>query len=244
MACRIEISPAVLEALLRRERIIFCSRLLPGVVHNLSGAVQMISLPLDLAQLALNKGEVHTMEARLGSLRQGLERLTREVGLLATRSQSNQRRNSEPLDLALLVGEQLDFWRGDLFVKHELTLNRELSPAQGWAKASYADVALALNLLVANAVEAVRGSKTPWLTVRNDKRDGWYAIEVVDGGPGPSPEMAGSMFEPLTGDKGGEHEGLGLYLAAKALEPWGGRVAWRKGAPHTTFVLELPVNKP
>lgn len=237
---RTELSPSLLDALLQRERIMLSARLLPGVVHNLSGAVQMISLPLDLAQLALNRGEVDNLEARLQSVRQGLERLLGEVGLLAARSRCDQGRAVEPLDLALLAGEQLDFWRGDLFVKHELTLNRELTPNLGWAKAAPADVALALNLVVANALEAVHGQARPWLTVRNPKQDGWLVLEVVDSGPGPSPEMAAALFEPFVGDKGGEHQGLGLFLAAKALEPWGGRIARREQAAPTTFAIELP----
>jgi len=228
------------DALLQRERIIFSARLLPGVVHNLSGAVQMMSLPLDLAQLALDRGEVDSMGARLQSVRQGLDRLVNEVGLLAARSRYGQGRGAEPLDLATLAGEQLDFWRCDLFVKHELALKRELSPGLGWAKAAPADVALALNLVVANAVEAVQGSGQPWLAVRNLKQEGWLSLEVSDSGPGPSAEMADLLFEPFAGDKGGGHQGLGLFLAAKALEPWGGRVEIREQVPHTTFAISLP----
>lgn len=240
MTSRTDISPPVLDALLQRERIILAARLLPGVVHNLSGAVQMISLPLDLAQLALNRGELDKMEMRLNSVRQGLERLMGEVDLLAARSLVNQRRDAEPLDLAKLAGEQLDFWRGDLFLKHELTLNRELGQGLGWPKASYADVALALNSILANAVDAARGTGQPWVRVRNFKQNNWLGLEVSDSGPGPSEEMAGQLFEPFVGDKGSDHQGLGLFLASKALDPWGGRVTCQEGAPHTTFVIELP----
>jgi len=240
LTSRTDLSQPVIDALLQRERIILSARLLSGVVHNLSGAVQMISLPLDLAQLALNKGEVHNMEARLGSVRQGLERLMGEVGLLAVRSLGDQRREAEPLDLAKLATEQLDFWKGELFVKHELTLNRELGQSLGWAKAAYADVALALNSVLANAVDAVRGTQEPWVTVRGFKRDGWLVLEVSDGGPGLSGEMAAKLFEPFVGDKGGEHAGLGLFLANKVLEPWGAGVVHQADAPHTTFSIELP----
>lgn len=240
MTSRTDMSRPVVDALLQRERIIITARLLPGVVHNLSGAVQMISLPLDLAQLALNRGESDKLEARLSSVRQGLDRLMGEVDLLAARSLVNQRRDAEPLDLAKLAGEQLDFWKGELFFKHELTLNRELSPDLGWPKASYADAALALNSILANAVDAVRGTEQPWVAVRNFKQDGWFGLEISDSGPGPSAQMAADLFKPFAGDKGGDHAGLGLFLAAEALEPWGGRVAHKQDAPHTTFVIELP----
>lgn len=236
-----DISPRLLAALLDRERVILTARLLAGVVHNLSGAVQMISLPLDLAQLALDRGDMPNMEARINSVHQGLGRLMGEVELLAVRSLNDQRRQAEPLDLAKLAREQLDFWRAELFFKHEVALKRDLSLKRGWAKAPYVDVALALNNLLGNALDAVRPTPEPWIGVRAFKQEDCLGLEVSDSGPGPSAAAAAAMFQPFAGDKGPEHEGLGLFLAAKALEPWGGRVLWRQDAPHTTFVIELPV---
>ena len=238
-SCR-ELSPSVLSALLKRERIIFTARFLSGEVHNLSSAIQMISLPLDLAQLAVEQGNGHDMGPRLDSLRQGLDRLKMEVGLLAKRGLADQRGEAEPLSLARLAVEQLYFWRGDLFCKHEVTQKRRLNQVGGYVKVPYVDAALALNSLLANAVDALRGSRGGWLEVRDFEEDGRRGLAVSDNGAGPSPEMAAGLFEPFVGDKGEGHDGLGLYLAAKALEPWGGRLAWRAGAPHTTFVMDLP----
>lgn len=56
--------------------------------------------------------------------------------------------------------------------------------------------------------------------------------------------MAPLMFQPFTGDKGPEHDGLGLYLAGQALAPWGGRVHWRAGSSPTAFNLALPLIGP
>jgi C4-dicarboxylate-specific signal transduction histidine kinase len=230
------------EALLARERIILTARLLPGVVHNISGVVQMLSLPLDLARLALDKGEMDNVGVKLENLRQGLDRLSQEVARLAARSQGDRSRSAEPLDLAQLAGRELDFWRGDLFFKHEITLERDLPQGLGFTRAAYADTALAFNLLVANAVEALRGVDEPLLRVRARREGDSLALEVSDSGPGPSLQLARSMFQPFVGDKGGEHQGLGLFLAAKALEPWGGAVSWLEGSPLTTFRLSLPKN--
>lgn len=96
--------------------------------------------------------------------------------------------------------------------------------------------------MLANAVEAVRGGPSPVVMVRALAVEGGLALEVSDSGPGPSPEMAGRLFEPFTGDKGGEHEGLGLFLAREALRPWGGAVAWLPEAPRATFRISLPRN--
>ena len=75
--------PELVRALLERERLLLAGRFLPGVVHNLSGGVQTMSLPLDLARLALKQGDASKLANKLDTLREGLERLTEEVGLLA-----------------------------------------------------------------------------------------------------------------------------------------------------------------
>ena len=234
------LDPRVVRVLLERERIILAARLLPGVVHNLSGAVQTLSLPLDLARLALKGGDAAKAGDKLDSLRQGLERLTFEVGLMAQRSLRDHRETAEPLDLYQMARDEMAFWRGDLFVKHDLALESGLPDDPGLVKAAPADAALAFNLVLANAVEAVRSGPSPWIKVSGHEREGRRCLWVSDSGPGPSEEMAAHLFQPFQGDKGGKHHGLGLFLAAKALEPWGGRVAWLPGEPRNTFEICLP----
>jgi len=236
------LEPRVVQALLERERIIMAARLLPGVVHNLSGAVQAMSLPLDLAFLALQKSDASKLNGRMENLREGLERLTGEVALLARRSQSDCKEAAEPLNLKALAEHELAFWRGDLFVKHDLALERDLPSDLGLARAAPADAALAFNLLMANAVEAVREGPSPVIKVSALAVEGGLALEISDSGPGPSPRMHERMFQPFVGDRGPEHQGLGLFLAVKALEPWGGAVSWLPGASRNTFRITLPKN--
>lgn len=234
------LSPELVRALIDRERLLLTGRLLPGVVHNLSGGVQTMSLPLDLARLALQRGDAAKLSDKLDTLREGLERLTTEVGLLARRSRVERKLAPEPLNPAELAGGELDFWRGDLFVKHDVSLERELPTDLGLARCAPADTALAFNLLLANAVEAVQGGPSPVIKVRLLALDDGLALEVSDSGPGPGAELAESMFEPFVGDKGEGHDGLGLFLAMEALKPWGAAVAWLPEEPRTTFRISLP----
>ncbi|MCB2228081.1 MAG: hypothetical protein KQH53_15480 [Desulfarculaceae bacterium] len=234
------LTPEILRALLDRERLLLAGRLLPGVVHNLSGGVQTMSLPLDLARLALGRGDSQKLADKLETMREGLERMTMEVGLLARRSRTDRKLASEPLDLAELAGGELDFWRSDLFMKHEVRLERELQGDLPLARCAPADAALALNLVLANAVEAVQGGPSPVIVVSALAVENGLALEVSDTGPGPEAELAKSMFEPFTGDKGEGHDGLGLFLAREALRPWCGEVAWLPEAGRTTFRISLP----
>lgn len=226
-------------ALLQKERLMLAARLLPGVVHNMSGAVQIISMPLELMEMSPKPVSPEDLTPRLESMRQGVDRMLTEMELLAARS--SQDRDSQPglLDLAALAGQQLKFFKCDMFFKHQALIDSQLPAGLGLVEAPYTDVALAFNALVSNALEAMAGQGKGSLRVSAKNIDGRLRLLLSDSGPGPAPKLAQTMFEPFTGDKPG-HDGLGLFLARRALEPYGGEVNWLPESP-TTWELSLPV---
>ena len=96
---------------------------------------------------------------------------------------------------------------------------------------------MAFNALIANALESLEASSQTALKVMVHNQPGQAGLLVLDGGPGPEEAMAGRMFEPFVGDKGAKHEGLGLFLARKALERWNGELSWRSGELDGFFVF-------
>ncbi len=233
------LSPQVVDALIRREQLSRVGRLLRGTVHNFSGALQTLRLPLDLLEMQMLKGGEPNLDQKLPALQQGVSRLGDELSLLAGLSQQIHRVDSEQLDICLLAQEQLDFWQADMFFKHEIQFTAELPQLGPRAQAAYADTALALNSLLANAVESLHQTEQRSLTISLLEEDGWVGLKVVDDGPGPSPEMAPHMFEPFVGNKKPENDGLGLFLARAALSRWGGEVGWAQDPPGA-FELRLP----
>jgi C4-dicarboxylate-specific signal transduction histidine kinase len=69
--------------------------------------------------------------------------------------------------------------------------------------------------------------------------EGRIGLLVSDFGPGPDPALGERIYEPFITSKTGEHDGLGLFLARKALEPHQGKVFWREGDP-SGFVMDFP----
>ena len=61
-------------------------RLLPGVVHNLSGAVQLVRLPLDLMEMKLQRADKSELAAKLASAQEGVNRLNNQLELLGGRA--------------------------------------------------------------------------------------------------------------------------------------------------------------
>jgi signal transduction histidine kinase len=231
--------PQVVDSLIRREQLSRAGRLLRGTVHNLSGALQTLRLPLDLMEMQAMKGGEQDLGSKMGALQQGVSRLGGELEMLAGLSQQLHRVEAEPLNLCELAQEQLDFWSADMFFKHEVQLSTELPQPAPRTQAAYADIAMALNILLANAVESLQQTEKRGLHVSLIQDGDWVGLKVVDDGPGPPPDVADKMFEPFVGGKEPDHDGLGLFLAKAALSRWGGELGWT-GDPPGAFELRLP----
>ncbi len=233
------LSPQVIDSLIRREQLSLVGRLLRGMVHNLSGALQTVRLPLDLMEMQAQRGESQNLDQKMTGLQQGVMRLSEELNMLANLSQQIHRLETEPLNLSTLAQEQLAFWQADMFFKHDAQLTSELAQPGPKALAAYADIALVMNLLIANAVESLQESHHNSLTVTSCLADNMAVLRVVDDGPGPSPEIAPHMFEPFVGHQKPGSDGLGLFMARAAAKRWDGEVHWLENPPGA-FELRLP----
>jgi signal transduction histidine kinase len=75
----------------------------------------------------------------------------------------------------------------------------------------------------------------------SDARD-WISISVIDDGHGIEPEVAARMFQPFYSTrKQQQATGLGLNVAADAVQQLGGVLSHSSGAGETRFAILLPV---
>jgi signal transduction histidine kinase len=94
--------------------------------------------------------------------------------------------------------------------------------------ANRTELVLAIRSLIDNAIEAMPSGGT--LAIRTAEVDGRAVLEIVDSGPGMPESEQARAFEPFVSGKHG-HAGVGLNLARRIAERYGGAVA-----------IELPVN--
>lgn len=130
--------------------------------------------------------------------------------------------NTRDIDLIVLPGEKMPLAHGDRIQLQQVVLN-----------------------LVKNAMEALTESGRKdgqiQLAAREAMAPSRIEISVSDNGPGITPELAKSLFEPLTTSK---HEGLGLGLSISQtiVESHGGRIWLQSGeAGQTEFRFSLPL---
>jgi signal transduction histidine kinase len=140
----------------------------------------------------------------------------------------------EEVDLAAMVAEVADLC-GPLAAERSVSITAD---GEGAARGDREQLRRALVNLTRNAVEAAPVASEVAISARADGRGA--ALEVLDRGPGLSPEARANLFRPFftTRAKG---TGLGLALAKKVAEAHGGRLQLldREGG-GTVARIELP----
>ncbi len=99
----------------------------------------------------------------------------------------------------------------------------------------------AVENLVKNALDALAGSGGQIQVSAGRESEKRVAIRISDDGPGVSPQVRSTLFEPgVTTKKGGW--GVGLSLSRRIIQDvHGGRLSLDPSASGATFLVELPI---
>jgi two-component system NtrC family sensor kinase len=100
--------------------------------------------------------------------------------------------------------------------------------------------------LVNNALDAAAGRPNALVTIRSRAVDDGVRVEVVDNGPGITPEDLPRIFSPFFTTKPvGKGTGLGLAITYGLVQELGGTIGVHtRPGETTTFAVTLPVRQP
>ncbi|MCA9321339.1 MAG: two-component sensor histidine kinase, partial [Planctomycetes bacterium] len=196
--------------------------LLGGLAHELKNPLSTINLNLQL----MREDPDLQSGPRAQRLTRKLDVLLQEVGRLERmladfqRLVSNAELDRKAQDINALVDSLLEFEAGD-FRRRNVTLTgqRDQDLPQLLVDGNLFRQAL-LNV-IKNALEAIEGGGT--LTVNTLRRGDRAIIEVIDTGPGMTPETLRLAFNVYFSTKG-HGTGLGLPMVKRILERHGGLV--------------------
>jgi len=98
---------------------------------------------------------------------------------------------------------------------------------------------LVVNLLL-NAIEAAAPADERLVTVNVcPSSGGGFAVEILDSGEGPAPEIQETLFDPFVTNKA-DGTGLGLSVAGEIAEQHGGKIGWERREGMTCFLVDFP----
>ncbi len=221
----------------RHEQLRILGQLGAGMAHQLRNAAAGGRMAIEL----------HRRECSRGNASESLDVALRQLGLMETYLQRLLVFGQDPpvaresVALPALVADALALVR-PACVHAGVELAFE-PPAEPLAVCGDAPSLRQLIVnLVLNALDAARGQPQPGrigLELRRIEADR-VVLEVCDTGPGPTPELAGRLFEPFVTSKP-EGTGLGLYVARRVAETHRGTLHWRRVEGQTYFSVVLPL---
>ncbi len=103
--------------------------------------------------------------------------------------------------------------------------------------------------LLNNAVEALPSRKDGEITVKTDISEKYLLLEVMDNGYGIRKEIRDKVFTPFystkqQGEEKRSHPGLGLFIAGRIVEEYGGRIDLQSEQGIGTVIsVFLPINE-
>lgn len=215
-----------------------------GIVHNVNGALQILSLQVELLQrtVAKDPGKIPaTIPAKVEQCMEQMNKLRRMIEFLVQKGAHEDEEEVQAIDLNQLLEEELSLLRHNLFFKHHVKLMKSLAPQLPLLKGYTLDFSQGISHLIQNALEAMEESPSKELGITTRAKTDHICILVRDTGCGIPEAMKPQLFKPFTSTKGEKHQGLGLFVAHELLVSYGASLTYSSQEGETLFEVHFPL---
>jgi len=215
--------------------------LLKGVIHNLNGSLQILSMQMELLQRMLPQGEPklqRQMEKCLGQM----DKFRGMLELLIQKGVHDEQDSPQALQLNEILEEELSILHHNLFFKHQVKVHKDLASSLPLLRGHYLGLSQGFSNLFQNALEAMEGSPQKELTIMTRVQGNLLRVSVKDTGCGVPEEIKPHLFQPFFTSKGGKHPGLGLYISRQLLSPYGAAFQVSSQPRETILEVSFPLS--
>jgi signal transduction histidine kinase len=219
--------------------------LVKGIVHNLNGSLQILSMRMELLQRMLAQEKGNTTPTAREHVEQCLGQIDQFRGLIEVLMKKSMHDEQDGLQLVQvndLLEESLASLFHNLFFKHQVKVTKNFSLALPPIKGRYSDLNQGFWNILQNAIEAMETTPTKQLTLTTDTNGKQIRIAVEDTGCGIPETIKDALFQPFITTKKGQHSGLGLFITQALLRPYGASFAFSSSEGGTVFTTYLPTS--
>ena len=224
--------------IIKSNKLAEIGRRVEGVVHNMNSPLNSI---LGYAQLIKKE---YKDNDDVDKIIDAAKNISQSVKTLLRKVQQDNISMMRPIDINLLIEQELELLKHNLFFKHYVVLEKQLFKNLPPVKAVYSDISQSFTNLVNNALEAMQDSKERNIWVRTYQTSDFIAIEVRDSGEGIEERYHSKIFEPYFTSKKEKEQGgfgLGLAICKNVVERYGGYITVRSElGKGSTFTIFLP----
>lgn len=227
--------------LIKSNRLAEIGRRIEGIVHNINSPLNTI---LGYAQLMRKNNKDSKDLVKIIEAGKNISHLVK--GLL-NKAKADSSSMTRPVDINELIHQELELCNHNLFFKHYVDLELNLSETIPQVKAVYGDISLSVANIINNAIESLENRIDKFIKVETYLHDGMVAIAIEDTGVGIPEENREAIFEPYFTTKNredgkGSGFGLGLAISKSVVDRYQGRIELiseeNKGS---RFIIYLPV---
>lgn len=247
------------EAYLAQSQDAALGRMFRGIIHNLSGIIQVFSLHTDLSGMMLSKAMAVLEQMRqagpspeLDTLYDLLARRAESLAQMQDKVQQSQQilqrtailpdfrqlPGTAPYTVNSVIATEVEFMSADSTFKHKVGKKITLAEVPPLTR-FHLELHQIMHILLANGLDAVRGMDGTEIVVESAREGEGVGVRVRDNGPGLTPDALAHLYEPFHSTKEG-HLGLGLYLAKKIITRCGGEISCESSPGSTSFRLFIP----
>ncbi len=214
-----------------------------GIAHEINnplGIIRGTSQMLQRTYRNNKSSEVRTLKG-LKAIEDTSMRISKIIKGLHTISRSGENDPFLPEDLHGIVEQTLGLCRAR-FTAAQIRLIVDPTPHVTIACRATQISQVILNLL-SNSYDAVISLPERWVKISFEFRQNRIGLIVTDSGNRIPEDIREKVFQPFyTSKEAGHGTGLGLSISMSIAETHHGRLYLDEAAPHTSFVLELPLS--
>ena len=223
-------------------RLVALGEMSSGIAHEIRNPLTAIHLAA--TQIAERSDE----PAYVAQLGQRIQRIVMRASRIIDALRSFARDASgDPFvatPVAQIVADSLELC-GKRFADHGIELTVGAAPAGLVVECRAVQLAQVLVNLLGNAFDAVASAPERWVRIDVAAQGERLELAVTDSGPGIPAGAHLRIFEPFFTTKGPDRgTGIGLSLSRDLVAAHHGTLELDTAAPHTRFVIRLPLAQP
>jgi signal transduction histidine kinase len=263
------------QRLIQAEKQAIIGNSIQGIVHNILNPLTVIAGRVELLKAELeqisNKDEDanninESSDSHGSDILETLKKFGQDITAIYQNSQKifhivdnilkkyTLERESSPsyIDINNLIIQEMEFFKSDLYFKHQVKKSYDLDPTVGKVNMVYSHLSQVLDNLVKNGIEAMYESEKKEITIRTYQDDERIFLSVKDTGIGIPENLKEKVFEPFfstktsLGDSSTQRRrvgyGLGLHSCLELLKPYGGDI-WLESEPGLGSELTIVLPK-
>jgi C4-dicarboxylate-specific signal transduction histidine kinase len=207
-----------------------------GIAHEINNPLGIIEGNIEL--LDKLKADPDKFSQKLNSLKNATNRIAKIVGSLRRFSRSDTTDELKPESLHRIITDSMVLVEAK--AKNAQVPLKLIACEDPWILCNETEIQQVLINLLNNAIDAVKATPHPWVTIDLKASGRHCLLRITDSGNGIPPQVQEKLFQPFfTTKKVGEGTGLGLSITRGILEKLDAEIHVDTTCKNTCFEIKF-----